>query len=95
VIVFPRFRSFLVGIWKRSALERDLDDEMRFHLENRIEQLMRSGSSPPEAQRRAQIEFGCVETYQDKCRESRHINWLDDFRQDLRYGWCNSRKILG
>jgi len=41
--MLPRLRSFWQTIWNRSRFERDLDDEMRFHLEARMEDLVRSG----------------------------------------------------
>ena len=84
--MFPRLRSFWHTFWNRSRFERDLDDEMRFHLETRTGDLVRSGLPKEEARRRAGIEFGCAEAYQDRVRESRRVNWLEDFAQDLRYG---------
>jgi len=84
--MFPRLRSFWHTFWNRSRFERDLDDEMRFHLETRTGDLVRSGLPKEEARRRAGIEFGCAEAYQDGVRESRRVTWLEDFAQDLRYG---------
>jgi hypothetical protein len=84
--MFPRLRSLWQVLWNRSRFERDLDAEMRFHLEARTEHLVGSGLSREEARRRAGIEFGCAEAYQDRVRESRRVNWLEDFAQDLRYG---------
>jgi predicted permease len=93
--MFARLRSFWRGVWKRSAFERDLDDEMRFHVETRAEQLLDSGLTRKEAIRRARIEFGGTENYQEQVRESRHIYWLDDLVQDLRYGTRSLRKNSG
>jgi predicted permease len=93
--MFSRLRSFWQTIWSRSRFERDLDDEMRFHLEARMEDLVRSGLSREEARRRAQIEFGCTEAYQERVRETRGVNWFDDLRQDLRYGLRGLRKSPG
>jgi putative ABC transport system permease protein len=84
--MFPRLRSFWQAFWNRSRFERDLDDEMRFHLEARAEDLVRSGLPREEARRRAGIEFGCTEAYQDRVRETRRVNCLEVFAQDLRYG---------
>jgi hypothetical protein len=93
--MFARLRSFWHTIWNRSRFERDLDDEMRFHLEARLEDLARSGLSREAARRRAQIEFGCTEAYQERVRETRRVNWFDDFAQDLRYGLRGVRKSPG
>jgi putative ABC transport system permease protein len=84
--MFPKLRSFWETIRNRSQFERDLDDEMLFHLEARMEDLVRSGLSKQDATRRARIEFGCTEAHQVRVRETRRVNWFDDFAQDLRYG---------
>ena len=62
-----------------------MDDELRFHLEQRIDDLVRGGSTRDEAQRRARLEFGNPEVWQDRCRDSTRLNVLDDLRQDVRY----------
>jgi len=93
--MFPKLRSFWLTIWNRSRFERDLDDEMCFHLEARMEDLVRSGLPREEARRRAQIEFGGIEAYQERVRETRRVNWLDDLTQDLRYGLRGLRKSPG
>lgn len=93
--MFARLRSLWQAFWNRSRLERDMDDEMRFHLETRTEDLARSGLSREEARRRAGIEFGCAESYQDRVRETRRVNWLEDFVQDLRYGVRTLQKSPG
>ena len=55
--------------WKRGQLDRDLDEEMRFHIE--VMQ-MKSGidSSPDEARRRARIAFGNATLWREICREA-------------------------
>jgi len=93
--MFPRLRSFWWTIWNRSRFERDLDDEMRFHLEARMEDLLRKGVPREEARRRAQIEFGSTEAHQDRVRETRRVNWFEDLAQDLRYGLRGLRKSPG
>jgi putative ABC transport system permease protein len=93
--MLPRLRSFWQAIWNRSRFEHDLDDEMRFHLEARMEDLVRSGLSREEARRRAQIEFGSTEAHQDRVRETRGVNWFEDLAQDLRYGLRGLRKSPG
>jgi putative ABC transport system permease protein len=93
--MFARLRSFWRGVSKRSVFERDLDDEMRFHVETRAEQLLDSGLTREEAVRRARIEFGGTEKYQEQVRESRGMHWLDDLAQDLRYGIRSLRRSPG
>lgn len=55
-----RLRSFWQALVHRSDIEREIADEMRFHVDARIDDLMRSGLPRTEAVRRAGIEFrGC------------------------------------
>ena len=74
----------------RTSLERDMDEELRFHLESRAADLARSGVAPAEAARRARIEFGAVEGYKERCREARGLRLYDELRADLRY----ARRVL-
>ena len=75
-----------------STLERDMDDELRFHLESRAADLVRSGLPPAEAARRARLEFGAVEGYKEGCREARGLRPFDELRGDLRYAFRVLRK---
>ena len=76
----------------RSSLERDMDDELRFHLETRAADLERSGVAAHEAARRARLEFGAVEGYKERCREARGLRPFDEMRGDLRYALRVLRK---
>jgi len=77
-------------LWRRIAerrqWERDMDEEMRFHLDARVAHLMRSGLPEAEARRRAHLEFGSVENCKETCREA---SWparlLDECVMNLRY----------
>ena len=93
--MFAKLRSFWRSATKRPVMESDLDDEMRFHVDARTEQLVQSGVPHEEALRRARIEFGGTENYQEECRESRGVRWLDDLKQDVRYGSRSLRKSPG
>ena len=73
--------------------ERDLRDEVSFHLEAETEQLVAAGLGPEEARRQALSRFGDIERAMAECRESdrrrlgrRHRTFmLDALAQDLRY----------
>jgi putative ABC transport system permease protein len=70
---------------RRGRVERELDDEMRFHLEARADEMMRRGFSREEARRRARLEFGAVDKAKEATREARGVSWLEDLLQDVRF----------
>src|SRR5215468_6985068 len=61
--MFARLRSLWKELAHRAAADRELDAELRFHIESRVEHFVRSGVRPAEARRRANLEFGSVENY--------------------------------
>ncbi len=76
--------------WSRllrgNRLERDLDREVRDHLERHVADLVRGGMSEGEARRQAALTFGGVERVKEDCRDARGTRWVDDLVQDIRYG---------
>ena len=60
----------LRALFRRNAVERELDDELRFHFERHIERYARSGLTRAEAMRRAQIDLGGIEQAKEQCREA-------------------------
>ena len=76
---------------RRDRLERDLDRELRYHMDRRVEDMMKNGSSETEARRRATIEFGGVAQVQEEVRDTWTWRWLDAFVGDVRY----SSRALG
>src|SRR3954469_22372496 len=76
-----RFRA----IFRRGTVERELDEELRFHVEQEARKLAASGLAPDEALRRARLAFGGVERIKDDTRDVNGVSWLETFGQDLRY----------
>ena len=60
----------LRALFRRRAMEAELDAELQAHLEHQAEKYVRSGLSPEEAQRRAKFDFGDVEQVKKACHES-------------------------
>lgn len=87
-----RFRSWLWAVVQRSRMERDMDAELRFHIEAFAEDLVRSGVPREEALRRARIEFGGIECTKEECREARGVSFIEGLLQDLRFGLRMLRK---
>jgi putative ABC transport system permease protein len=93
--IWSRLRSWARAVARRSRMEREMDAELRFHIEAFAEDLVRRGVPPEEALRRARIEFGGVERAKEECREARGVNFVESFIQDLHFGLRMLRKSPG
>src|SRR5882724_1333542 len=80
-----KLRMGVRTLLRRKAEERELDAELRFHLEHQVAQNLAAGMTPSEARRAALIDFGGVEQMKEDCRDMRKANWIEDLLQDLRY----------
>ena len=78
---------------RRRRFEAEMSDELAFHIEAYIGDLVRSGVDPAEAPRRARIEFGAIEAAKDQCRQAWGLQLADEFRADLRYTFRASARI--
>jgi len=76
-------------------MERDMDAELRFHIEAFAEDLVRSGMPREVALRRARLEFGGIERAKEECRDARGVNLIENLMQDLRFGLRMVRKSPG
>ncbi len=77
-------RGFFKTLFRRQA-DRDLDAELRYHLDARADALIAQGLRPAEARRQARLEFGGIDDIAEQCRDSRPARWLHDLLQDLDY----------
>jgi predicted permease len=89
------FSNRLRNLFHKDAVERETDQELRFHLENQIATHIAAGMSPEEAHRAALLEFGGVEQFKEECREARGVNRIESLLADLRYGFRSLRKSPG
>ncbi len=94
--LWSRARSFWHNVFHRSDMERNMSDELQFHVERRAEDLMaRGGLSLEEARRVARLEFGSVEKYKEEARQSLGLRMFDELRGDLRYAFRAFGKSKG
>jgi putative ABC transport system permease protein len=89
---FSGLRARLRALLRRDATEREMDDEISFHLERQIEANVRAGMEPAEARRRAQLAFGGTEKVREEHRDARGNGWLLDAIADARYGFRALRR---
>jgi predicted permease len=87
----------------RARLARDVDDELAFHLETRVQQLVANGFSPDAARREAEREFGDFESIRRSCvrmdeqreQSMRRANFMSDVGQDLAFTLRTLRRNAG
>src|SRR5919206_178630 len=81
-VFLDRLRALRDG----DAVHREIDEELRFHLDMRAEDYIRKGMSPEEARREAERRFGRLTRIKEMGYEVRGGGWLETLWQDLRYG---------
>ena len=86
-----RLRSILRG----RRVEQELDEELQFHLEHKIEEGIAHGLSPREARYAAMRAMGGLEQRKEEMRDTRRIHWLTDFVDDVRYAIRSLRRASG
>ena len=70
---------------RRTRLENDLDRELRYHFDRRVEDLRAEGRPEDDARKQAAIEMGGIEQVQEDVRETWTLRWLDAAARDARY----------
>jgi len=75
----------LRSLFRRRTVDRDLDDEILYHLEQQVSDHVAKGMPRAEAWRVARRNFGGVEQAKERCRDARGLNMLDSLWQDVRY----------
>lgn len=80
------FRLRLRSLFSRPKVDRELDEELRYHLERQIEEAVAGGMSREEARRAALRSFANFEQRKEECRDTRGLNLMDNMAQDVRFG---------
>jgi putative ABC transport system permease protein len=81
-----KMRTRLRALLRKSEMERELDDELRYHIEQQTEQNIRLGMDPHEARIAARRAFGGMEQAKERSRDARGLRWVEELWQDLRFG---------
>jgi len=75
----------LRALFTRGRMRRDLDEELRFHLDMETEKLVRQGRTPEDAAREARRKFGSPGRQRDRARWAWGLSTLEDAGADLRF----------
>jgi putative ABC transport system permease protein len=84
--MLSKLKTRLRALRHKSELERELDEELRYHIEQQTEQNIRLGMDPEEARIAARKAFGGVEQAKERSRDANGVRRLEDLWQDLRFG---------
>ena len=94
--------NILISSWRRlrslgqaKAVKREIDDELRFHIEQRMAENLAAGMSSDEATLEARKRFGNLQSVREKCRDVRGVSFGTELWQDIRFGARQLRKNPG
>jgi predicted permease len=73
-------------------VDRELDEELAFHIERETQKHITAGLSPVDAHARARARFGPVPLAADQCRDARGIGFIDDLARDILYALRSFRR---
>jgi len=82
----------LRAVFLRRCIEKELDDELRFHFEREVEKLRHAGLDRQEASRRARLALGGLDQVKEECREARGVSLFETSLQDLRFASRGMRR---
>jgi hypothetical protein len=76
----------LRSLFRSRQVEEELDEELRYHIEQLIESNQVRGMSAEEARYAALRAMDGVEQHKEECRDARGINYVQDIARDIRFG---------
>jgi predicted permease len=93
--MFKRLGSLFRALTRRRDFEDGMTEELRFHIEQWTEDLVRSGMSRAKAARLIRMELGSLTNVKGDCREAFGLHLFDEFRRELSYAIRLLRKTPG
>src|ERR1017187_390666 len=85
----------LAALWRRAKLDREMDEEMRWHVEMETERNCAAGMSPDEARCAALRQFGGLDQLKERERDARGWVWLEQLAKDCRFAVRSLAKSPG
>ncbi len=80
------------ALFSPNRAERDLNDELQFHIERETKKLIEEGVSPDDARMKARARFGSITVAADECRDERGTAFIDNTIGDLHYALRTFRR---
>jgi predicted permease len=74
------------ALGNHAGMDRELDSEVRFHLEMETQKYISQGMAPDEARTLALRNFGPMEKHKEEARDARGVSWVEELMKDVRYG---------
>ncbi len=93
--MFRRAVHAVRALFRRNAVERQMDEEMRFHVDMEVRKLVARGLDPQAARRQALQSFGGVDKYKEECRDANGLGRFETLSQDVRYTLRGLRRNPG
>ena len=84
----------LLGTFRRRPLDRELEEELRLHLDLATEDILGRGTSQNDARRAARLQEGGVAQAMDALRDQLGLPWLRDLTGDLRHALAHVDRVL-
>ncbi|HEY5062205.1 MAG TPA: ABC transporter permease, partial [Gemmatimonadaceae bacterium] len=93
--IFSGLRARLRALLNPRVADRELADEIRFHIELETEKNRRLGMSSDDARRVAMAHFGGVQRVREEHQDVRRPHWIEDFLGDARFAVRSLRRTPG
>jgi predicted permease len=93
--MFSDLRYRLRALFERDAMDAELDEELRFHIERETEKYMRGGMSRLAAERAARLAFGSLDAATESSRDGRGWSTVETLAQDVRFAARTLRRNRG
>src|SRR5262249_15634654 len=94
-VVHMRWFRKLLNLARQDRLSREIDRELSFHIDERVEELIASGMTREDARRAARRQFGNYEQHKERTRDMDIHVYLETIAKDLRYALRGLRKNPG
>jgi putative ABC transport system permease protein len=74
------------SLFRKRQADRELSDELQFHLDGRADELVAEGMTPEQARLVARRELGMLASIEEECRDARGVSYIEQMIRDARYG---------